>query len=304
MRWLSFRRADGPAAGVDGLLHRLVELPRWARAALAIVVGLIVWYGVIGGLRAGIEAEPASRPGPVLLPPGGAETLAMAALLVEQQVDDRAFTPNDPFFYPTGLARRTPAFQANVIDTVAEAVSTLAADGRQPLLTQAARSLVTPTDQWILGGRFPFVALPAEVHYRRAIKALARQNAELAATPSARRQLADPALIGLLVGRLEGEAQAIADHRRNRSRDSNAVRLAAARGTALAAALLLRGLREDGAESIRVSGRAARWAEAIDALDTVARLDPLVVSDSHLVEAGYSLLLASRALRDILAVDE
>jgi hypothetical protein len=303
MRWLSFRRADHPTAGDGGFLNWLRALPRWARLSLAACAALLVWYGVIGGIRAGIHAEPASRPGPTLLPPGGAETVAMAALLVEQQIHDRAFTPNDPFFYPTGFTRRTPAFQARVVEAVADAVSTLASDGRSPLLTSAAQSLATPADQWLLGRRFPFVARPAEVHYRRAVEALVRHNSEIAATSSARRQLASAALTAMLVSLLEAEAQAIADHRRDRSRERDSTRLAGARGTALAATMLLRGVREDGAESIRVSGRAARWAEAIDALDSVARLDPLIVRDSHLVEAGYSLLLASRALRDILAAD-
>lgn len=304
MRWHPFSRTGGEAsADRAGIVGQLVGLPRWVRIGLAALAALFIWYAIIGGLRAGIHAEPASRPGAALLPPGGAVSIGMAALLVDQQVNDRAFTPNDPFFYPTGLARRTPAFQARLVETVAEAVATLAADGRSPQLTRAAESLATPSHQWLLAGRFPFVSRPAEVHYRRAIEALAEQNRMLAATPSARSDLPARALVATLVSRIEADAQAIADHRRGHSRDSDSVRLAAARGTALAAGLLLRGVREDSADRIRVSGRAARWAEAVDALDSVATLDPLVVRDRHLVEAGYALLLASRALRDILAAD-
>lgn len=301
MRWFPVRRAAEEGSADGGIPARLAALPRWARIGLVALAILIIWYGVIGGLRAGIHAEPASRPGADLLPPGGAETLAMAALLIRQQVDDRAFTPNDPFFYPTAFARRTPAFQSRLVETVSEGVAALAASGGQPLVARAAGSLATPADQWLVGAGFPFVSLPAEVHYRRAVAALAEQNRAIAATPSARREVPGSALVAALVVRLEAEAQAIADHRRGRARESDGVRLAATRGTALAAAMLLRGVREDGAESIRVSGRAARWAEAIDALDAIARLDPILVRDSHLVKAGYELLLASRALRDIVA---
>jgi hypothetical protein len=303
MRLPSFRRGEGEKVSGAGALGRFSDLPSWARIALIGLALALAWYGLIGGLRAGIHAEPASRPGPELLPPGGSETLGMAALLLDQQVNSRAFTPNDPFFYPTALARRTPAFQARLVETVSASVAALASGSGRPLLTRAADALATPADQWLIGRRFPFLSLPAEVQYRRAVGALADENREIAANPRARRQLVGLGLVGTLADRVEAEAELIADHRRGPARESDAVRLASARGVALAAAMLLRGIREDEAELVRLSGQAARWGEAIDALDNVARLDPILVRDSHLVEAAYALLLASRAMRDSVAPD-
>ncbi len=298
--------AQPPAPGAQGLLARVPPPLR----LLLLLFGLLgVWYGVIGTIRAGIEVDLATRPERADLPPGGSVTAGMAARLLSQQVADRAFTPNDPIFYPTGLARRTPAFQEALVRTISGSVQAMADSGRTPRLTAAAESLATdPTLWWIRPG-MPPIGRPAEHHLLDGRSELRAYNMERAAArsgggvqPGARRISGQSlAVLGALLEAIEAEAERGDRLIRDPGAGSAGVQLARARGTAYAATLLLRGLREDEAAAIRLSGRAGRWSEVQDALDRAAKMDPVFAGESDLVGSGYALLVAANGLRAILA---
>lgn len=283
----------------------LARLPRPVRWLLLVAVLLGVWYGAIGTSRAGVKVDLSLRPSAEQLPPGGSVTLGMTARLLEQQVEERAFTPNDQFFYPTGLTRRTPAFQAAVVETLASAVDAMAAAGGSDTLASAAEGLNVPPSLWWVRASWPPVGRPAERHYREARLALQETNRNLAdrqfehgsfvASPRDR-----DAVLRALLADIEAEIARGDELVRNPRSTALPVQIARARGTAYAATIVLRGLSEDSAAAIRASGRAARWGEARDALDSVARLDPLVPRSEHLLRAGYSLLMAESAIRSIL----
>jgi hypothetical protein len=293
-------------AGAAGLIARVPAPVR----LLVVMLGLLaLWYGVIGTIRAGIHVDLATRPERADLPPGGSVTAGMAARLLSQQVADRAFTPNDPIFYPTGLARRTPAFQEALVRTIGTAVEAMATDSRAPRLTAAADALATDPTLWWIRAEMPPVGRAAESHLLRGRTELRAYNMETAAARRAATQAAKPrqissrgaAVLGALLQAIEDEAERGDRLIRDPSAGSSAVQLARARGTAYAAALLLRGVREDEAAAIRLSGRAGRWSEAQDALDRAAMLDPVFVGEGDLVGSGYALLVAATSLRAILA---
>lgn len=297
--------AGAPASSGGGIAW----VPAPLRLFLAIIGLLALWYGVVGTIRAGIEVDLATRPERADLPPGGSVTAGMAARLITQQVADRAFTPNDPVFYPTGLARRTPAFQEALVRTVGTAVEAMAADSRAPRLTAAAEALGTDPTLWWIRPELPPFGRAAERHLLDGRAELRSHNVELAAgrrdgAPASRaRRLSGEgaAVLGALLAAIEAEAERGDALIRDPSAGSAAVQLARARGTAYAAALLLRGLREDEASAIRLSGRAVRWSEAQDALDRAAMLDPVFAGEGDLVGSGYALLVAAGSLRAILA---
>ena len=279
---------------------------------MAAALFLLLWYGLIGTLRGGVHPDLTLRPSAAQLPAGGSVTAAMAARLIEHEVDEGAFTPNDPFFFPTGFARRTPAYQTRIVQTVHAAVDALARETRPPNLAAdlkvAAAELAIPADQWWLRAAWPPIGASAERHYRRAAAALVAHNRLLAegravpssSPPGARMDAASAAALASLATAIE--AQAAQGDRILRGTDAGnpSVQLAAARGTAFAAALLMRGLRDDNAAAIRLSGRAARWGEALDALDAATNVSPIVTRNGDLVTIGYSLLIAANAMRDIL----
>ncbi len=296
----------GPPARPGGLLARV---PAPLRLVLFMLALLGVWYGVVGTIRAGIDVDLATRPERVDLPPGGSVTAGMAARLLTRQVADRAFTPNDPIFYPTGLARRTPAFQEALVRTVGDAVDAMAIDTRSPRLLAAAEALRTDPTQWWLRAEFPPFGRAAERHLLEGRSELRACNAELAmlrakANAPARSQRLSrqaAAVLAALLQSIEAEAERGDRLIRDPSGGSASVQIARARGTAYAATLLLRGLREDEAAAIRLSGRAGRWSEAQDALDRAAMIDPLFARKGDLVGSGYALLVAANSLRAILA---
>ncbi len=295
---------DDAAVGTGGpsLLSRLRGLPapvHWALAALAV---LLFWYGVIGGLRAGIAPDPALRAGNVARPSGASAAVALAARLVEHEVDERAFTPNDSLLHPTAFADRTAAYQRAVTETVARLLPLLpaVAGSRDPavaaLFADAATELAVPADRARFALAWPPVRAPAEARYRTAVSLLRRANAAVAGQPPGTVQALAPALSGLAAAIAEA-----ADEGETALRDgtgSTARILARQRGVATAAGVLLRGLREDHAAEIRAAGRAASLAVATDALDRAADVDPPVVRRRDLVESGYALLTSARALEE------
>jgi hypothetical protein len=294
------------AGGQAGLIARI---PPPLRLLLILMALLLVWYGVIGTIRAGIEVDLSTRPERVDLPPGGSVTAGMAARLLTQQVADRAFTPNDPIFYPTGLARRTPAFQEALVRTLGSAVDALASESASPRLTEAAAALQADPTLWWIRAELPPFGRAAERHLLDGRSELRAYNLEAAATrPQQPSQTRRPgpsrtgsAVLGALLQVVEAEAERGDRLIRGTSEGSAAVQIARSRGTAYAAALLVRGLREDNAGSIRLSGRAARWSEAQDALDRAATRDPVFATEGDLVGTGYDLLVAASAMRAILA---
>lgn len=304
-----FWRADRPADDAISPSGLIARIPGPLRIVLAVLGLLAVWYGVVGTIRAGVEVDLATRPERADLPPGGSVTAGMAARLLTQQVADRAFTPNDPFFYPTGLARRTPAFQEALVRTIGSSVGAMAADSRAPQLMSAAEALGTDPTLWWIRRDLPPFGRAAESHLLDGRSDLRAYNLQLAssrpasvAVPKAQRLSGKgTAVLGALLEAIEAEAERGDRLIRDPSAGSATVQLARTRGTAYAATLLLRGLREDEAAAIRLSGRAGRWSEAQDALDRAAAMDPLFVGESDLVGSGYALLVAASNLRAILA---
>lgn len=282
-------------------------MPRWAWIPVGVVVLLLLWYGVIGGIQARIHPDPALRPTPAQLPSGGSVAVGFAARLLDVEINDRRFTPNDPFFFPTGFAQRAPAYQAAVTGTVGAFVDALATAPDAEALADASRLLRVPADQWTLQFGWPPIRSSAERAYRRAVEALETHNRQLAAdyspeTSSGGDRISPHgrAALAALADSLEAQVMRGDLAISGSGTRSVATEFAAARGTAYAAAMLMRGLRDDHATAIRLSGRAARWGEALDQLDATAASSPLITGESHLVRAGYHLLMASTAIRHIL----
>jgi hypothetical protein len=297
---MAARDDAGGDPGAPSLLQRLKGLPAAVLWALAVLLFLLVWYGVVGGLRAGIAPDPALRAGDVERPAGGSAAVALAARLVERETADRAFTPNDSFLHPTAFAWRTAAFQRAVVETVATLLPVLpaVAGAREParvaLFTEAVRELAVPADRAWLALDWPPIRVPAERRYLGAVRLLREANVAPGIEPTEGAALLAPALAALAdtVAEAAAEGEAVL-----RSDDGPAGRaLARQRGVATAAGVLLRGLREDHANAIRQSGRAASLALATDALDRAADVHRRVSVRGGLVESGYALLTAARAL--------
>jgi hypothetical protein len=298
------RTADPPdpagaatATAAPGMLARVAALPRWALGILGFLMFAIAYWGVGGAIIADTNADLTQRPGFDLLPPGGSVAVATAALLIDDAVDDKGWTPNDGVLRPTALLEDMPAFQRGQHAVIAAFVAavTEASDG-DPELVDAAEALKTPPDRGWLHGDFPFIGGSAESRYSDAAEALARYNRALGDSGAAP---GDARLLRLAVGALDRalvDSQIAIDAMVDEARGGADAQYHEVRGSAYAATMLLRGLRDDNGALIRERHLAGAWAEAIEALDTVATRSPFGVGRSDLVEQGYFLLRARDSL--------
>lgn len=276
---------------------------RALRIAVLAIGALLFWYAVIGTIRGGIDIDTGLRPSPDLLPAGGSVTVATAASLLRREVEDRSFTPNDPFFYPTGLARRTSAFQAEVVGTVSDVVGAVAQYHAGSDVSEAAEKLTVPPERWWIGSSPPFLGVPAERAYSGAIDDLIAWNRTRTsgiAAPGPHLSPESRLAIQKLVDRIDTRIAEGDQLIRGAHGGSMGLQLSRSRGTAFASALLLRGLRDDNSVAVRASDRAAQWGEALDSLERAAAVSPAFPRASDLVTIGYSLLIARNAMHAVL----
>lgn len=282
----------------------LARLPRGTAAIVAalIAAGLLLYYGLGGWLASRTDADTALRPRAELLPPGGSVAAAMAGALVERELN-RGWTPNDSLLSRTAFLRDMPAYQTALQSMVARFV---AADsfGGEP--NPAAEPLAVPPDRWWLQAGWPPVSGGAEASYRDAIDELAAHNARLKAGTAAldRSPAHVAALLDALAAGLDAEAGVTDRAVRGRPAPGDpgaGVQFFANRGSAYAAAMLLRGMRDDHAALIRAAQLGAPWNAAIEALDEAATLNPWQVGSDDLTRQGYDLLVARGLVRDMAA---
>jgi hypothetical protein len=303
-KWLAASLERRSVEARRSLPARIAALPRWILAILGLIVLGILYWGVLGWILSDTSADLSVRPDASKLPPGGSVAVASAAMIMENAIEE-GWTPNDSILRPTAMLDDMPAFQRGqhaVVFAFARALSASATD--DPLLADAAEALSTPPDRGILHGDFPFVGGSAESRYGDAVAYLTEYNRALGSgeevTPGPRRLRA---LLAAIYRSLSAEAISVdrlVDGRPDAGIDP-AERYEEARGAAYAAALLMRGIREDFGTLIRGRQLGGAWEEATESLDAVATTDPFGIGRDDLVEQGYFLLRARDSLRAIAA---
>jgi hypothetical protein len=156
--------------------------------ALALVLAATVNYGVLGLLTHDIDNDPAFRP--AVIPENASIAVATAAALIDREVNQHGWTPNDPIMAPSAILDNMPNFQAGIrqavgrfsfelLDQIARTRGSSSAD---PDLERATGFLQFPPDIWIWQpSRSLLPSVPSESHYLDGLAALERYNARLAA---------------------------------------------------------------------------------------------------------------------------
>jgi hypothetical protein len=302
------QRAPDPAptsGNADGVarLSRLDRLPRWLKILGGLVLLAVGYYGIGGAILSDTSADTTLRPTADLLPPGGSVTVATAAMLIDDAINNRGWTPNNGLLAPTATLDEMPAFQRGqqaVIAAYAGALST--ATGGDPDTAEAAEALATdPGRSWIHAD-FPFFGGSAEARYSAAVGALARYNRALGDSGAAPAEAAQLRLLLVAIDRAIANKVAIVDDEvkgRAPPGENRAAKFHQVRGAAYAAAMLLRGLVEDFGPVIRDRKLGAALAAAIEDLDSIAASEPFSVGLEDLVGQGYRLLTARAALATV-----
>ncbi|MEQ8964425.1 MAG: DUF2333 family protein [Azospirillaceae bacterium] len=317
---------------VFGFAGRLIDgerrATRWTKRVLvALVVTLFVYY--VGGAIwvHEIDDDPAFAPLPaVAAEEGNSAAVAMAAALIEREVDENGWTANDPFFMPGAILDNKPNFQMGIVyalsrfsvemaDQIGRARGSSQVD---PDLDRASGLLRYPGDRWY----FDFSAglapqATADSQYREAARRLLAYNRRLAAGDAVFDARNDN-LLGTLdrIAADLGSASALtADHLAASSGwflDFKADDIYYAnKGRLYGYYMLLDALGRDFETVIADSGLVTVWDRMLESLRIAATLQPWVVlngapdsqiTPSHLASQGFYLLRARTQLREASSV--
>jgi hypothetical protein len=300
---------------------------RWRvwRVVGALVLAALLLYYPIGMLIVHrIDDDPSFETGPV--EDGASHAVAIAAALIDREVDQHAWPANDPFFLPGAALDNMPNFQIGIIQALARfAVEMTDQIGRtrgssqaDPDLEKAAGLLKYAPDVWIFDPSTSWApTASSESQYRAARRALLAYNVKLADHQAVFERRADNLLATLDRFAADiGSVSAIIDQRIH-DHAGDFVDFQAdnvfynAKGKLYAYALLFRELGVDFAKVIAERDLEDAWKQTEQSLMQAGTLSPLIVINgqpdglfmpNHLAAEGFYLMRARTQLREITAI--
>jgi hypothetical protein len=256
-------------------------------------------------------------------PEGGSRAVAVAADLIDREINAHRWVANDPFFMPGSLLDNMPNFQQGIVAALSRFAIELSDQiGRtrgssqvDPDLDAAAGLLKYPGTIWIFDFSTSFApTASSESQYRRAMRSLRAYNERLAQDAATFETRADnlQASLERFAADMGSSAAALDRHLEQYSGwlpDFRADDLFYAnKGRLYAYYLLLRELSGDYQNVIRERQLTAVWQQMLETFRDAATLQPWVVVNgdpasqvmpSHLASQGFFLLRARTQLREV-----
>ena len=252
----------------------------------------------------------------------GSRTVAIAAGLIEREVDEHRWVANDPVFMPGALLDNMRYYQQGIIAALARFAfeltdrigRTRGSSQVDPDLQEAAGLLQYSGTKWVFD--FSTSLAPtatSEAQYRKAKRALVAYNARLGAKEAVFDPRADNLLATLdrMASDL-GSASAVLDRRIAEGSgliDTEADNVFyTIKGQTYAYYLLLRELEIDFDAVVRDRDLIASWQQLLASMASAAQLNAWVITNgdpgslivpNHLAEQGFYLLRARTQLREI-----
>jgi len=287
-------------------------------------LALALYYPVGMALVHAIDDDPdfAVSPAP---PIGASRAVALAAALVEREVDRGHWAANDPFFLPGFMLDNMPSYQAGIVAALArltqavnEQMARPGGKGRLDAdLDRAAGLLKYPPDVWIFDLKSGFGATASsEAQYRAARKALLAYNDRVAAKRATFERRAEALLAVLDLAAQDVDTQAALIGARVAESAGNLLDFSAddvfyaAKGRLYAYALFLRELGQDFDRVLAERKAEAAWKRMLETLREAAALHPWAVFNgapdsvllpSHLAGLGYMTLRARARISEAAA---
>ncbi len=276
-----------------------------------------------------IDDDPNFAPPVEFTPPKSSHAVAIAAALVDREINRNRWTANDPFFMPAAFLDNMPNFQEGVIAAIARFTIELTDQiGRtresskaDPDLEKALGLLKYSGQIWVFDFSTSLApTAPSEAQYQAGVNALQRYNQRLAKGKAVFDPRADNLFTTL--ARIEtdiGSSSATIERHL-------ALTYAASRfmpdtqaddifyeikGRLYAYYLLLRDLQVDYHQVVTERHLESSWAEMLSTFETVVSLTPIVVTNgdpdgillpNHLAVQGFFLLRAITQLREIKSI--
>ncbi|TNC65816.1 DUF2333 family protein [Rubellimicrobium roseum] len=293
------------------------------RTLLLLATLAMLYFGLLGLLSHRIDNDP-DFVAPVAVE-GGSAAVAMAAGLVDREVNVHEWTVNDPLGpdafldnamnFQQGILRATAQVSFQFFDQIGRARGSSSAD---PDLERATGLLQFPGDVWIFDFRKTWLpTVSSEAQYREAVRALLAYDARVAAGQAVFERRADAlsvtlarvaADLGSRTAMIEREYQR-ADVSFFDTRVDDVFYLNM--GMVYAYSLMLEALGEDFAGVIEERGVSALWAQAMQSLEYAGQLQPMIVMNgagedsifaNHLVLQGFYMKRAILQLEEIVRV--
>lgn len=254
----------------------------------------------------------------------GSYAVAIAAALVDREIHQYHWTPNDPWFMPGAWLDRMPAFQRGIVaglsrfaielsDQIGRTRGTSRVD---PDLEQAAGLLKYSPYIWMFD-KSPIPTKSSTAQYKEAMGALLRYNARLARKDATFDRRADNLMetlqrmatdLGASSAMLEDEINS----KRNSLIDTNADEVFYfTKGRMYAFYLLMREMEKDFPDIIRDKGLNSAWKQAVESLREGSELRVFFVFNAapdnqilpnHLAAQGFYLLRARTQLHEVVNI--
>jgi len=310
---LDFRGVSMPAPG--GRVVWRVVIAALVILALYFPIGMI-WIHEISD-------DPDFTAGEAFQIDGGSHSVAIAAALVDREINHNRWTANDPFFLPSAALDNMPNFQQGIVSAVArfsfeltdQIGRTRGSSQTDPDLQEAAGLLQYSGKKWIWDPSVSLMPTAAsEKQYQKAVTSLQNYNRRLVAGDAVFERRGDNLMATLDRIALDlGSSSAVLDkHIIENSGgwlDFQADDLFyGIKGQTYAYYVILRGLGEDFASVIKERQLGNAWGLMLESMHQSADLSPVVVVNgrpdggmmpSHLAAQGFFLLRARTQLREI-----
>ncbi|MDF1585369.1 DUF2333 family protein [Marinimicrococcus flavescens] len=300
----------------------------WAKRGLGVVGVLAVLAGLYYAGGALWLHEIDDDPGfaqDVEVPENGSRAVAVAAALIDREVNVHRWVANDPWFQPAAILDNMPNFQAGIVaalsrfaieltDQIARARGTSQVD---PDADSAAGRLKYPGDVWIFEWSSTPVQPSSESQYRKAIEDLRRYNERLAAGNANFERRSDNLMATLeriaadIGGSSAALSQRIEDYGDAWIDPAADDLFYATKGRLYAYYLLLEALGIDYAGVLGERNVQRNWDEMLASLRAAAALAPWVVANgeldgqtvpNHLAAQGFLLLRARFQLYEVINI--
>ena len=297
---------------------------RWAkRAGMGLLVLVLLYYPVGMLIVHRIDDDRSFGPSAADLKPGQSLAVAMLSALVDREVNQHRWVPNDPFFMPAALLDNMPNYQLGMMGALArfgnelrDQLGRTRGSSRADEDLQAAAGLLQyDGTQWIWD---PTVSLiptaSSEAQYLKALRSLESYSARLATGDAVYELRSDNLLATLDRIALDIGSSSAALENRVKIGSGQLIDTAAddvfyrVKGQMYAYFMILRALKTDFASVIETRDLTGAYDQMLDSFEETVRLDPWVVVNgapdgqfmpSHLAAQGFYILRARTQLREI-----
>jgi hypothetical protein len=313
------------ATTTDDVTSGRISWFRRVLIGLGVLVVLLAVYFLGGALWVHEIGDDPAFDAEVVVPEGASRAVAVAADVVDREVNQHRWVANDPFFQPGYLLDNMPSYQIGIVNAVGRFTTELrdrvarvrGSSAVDPDLESAAGRLNYPGDVWIFEWSGTPVQPSSESQYRRGIEDLQRYNERLAQGKAVYERRADNLLATLdrISDDLGAASAALTyevDQGSTHFLDFNADEMFySIKGKLYAYYLILRELELDFGDVVRERNLQANWAELLTSLRLGATLYPWIVSNgpldsmatpNHLAAEGFLLLRVRTKLEEIVDI--